>query len=477
MTDSTQLVEASILSLFLHWAHQPAAIVAPLAANGSNRRYWRLASNDFKCIAAFNDDVRENEAFIYYSRTLLAKGIRVPEVYAVSDDRRIYLQQDLGDTTLYNYLYDRRRNGGGFDSNVLALYEQVLTDLAHIQLAGRDMDFSFAYPRAEFDRQSMQWDLNYFKYYFLKLKYIPFDEQLLERDFQTLIDYLLSADCNYFLYRDFQSRNIMLHESQPYYIDFQGGRRGAAQYDVASLLYSAKSDFPEPIRQYLLSHYIRTLSHLQPIDQHQFLNHFYAYVLIRIMQAMGAYGYRGYFERKDYFLQSIPLAVNNLRLVIENHPLPISLSHLEQVWQRIVQSQLSQSEQPTPQHLTVTVGSFSYKKGLPVDSSGNGGGFIFDCRALPNPGRYEAYRQFTGKDLPVIEFLRDDPAVEQFLAHIQSVVGASVSKYLERNFTSLMVYFGCTGGQHRSVYCAERLAKWLSDNYDCQVIMKHREQD
>lgn len=477
MTENTQMVESAIQSLFLHWAHQPAAIVAPLAANGSNRRYWRLASNEFKCIAAFNDDVRENEAFIYYSRTLLAKGIRVPEVYAVSDDRRIYLQQDLGDTTLYNYLYDRRRNGGGFDSNVLALYEQVLTDLAHIQLAGRDMDFSFAYPRAEFDRQSMQWDLNYFKYYFLKLKYIPFDEQLLERDFQTLIDYLLSADCNYFLYRDFQSRNIMLYESQPYYIDFQGGRRGAAQYDVASLLYSAKSDLPEPIRQHLLSHYIRTLSHLQPIDQQQFLNHFYAYVLIRIMQAMGAYGYRGYFERKDYFLQSIPLAVNNLRLVIENHPLPISLPHLEQVWQRIVQSQLSQSEQPTPQHLTVTVGSFSYKKGLPVDPSGNGGGFIFDCRALPNPGRYEAYRQFTGKDLPVIEFLRDDPAVEQFLAHIQSVVGASVSKYLERNFTSLMVYFGCTGGQHRSVYCAERLAKWLSDNYDCQVIIKHREQD
>lgn len=477
MTENTQMVESAIQSLFLHWAHQPAAIVAPLAANGSNRRYWRLASNEFKCIAAFNDDVRENEAFIYFSRTLRAKGIRVPEVYAVSDDRRIYLQQDLGDTTLYNYLYDRRRNGGGFDSNVLALYEQVLTDLAHIQLAGRDMDFSFAYPRAEFDRQSMQWDLNYFKYYFLKLKYIPFDEQLLERDFQTLIDYLLSADCNYFLYRDFQSRNIMLHESQPYYIDFQGGRRGAAQYDVASLLYSAKSDLPEPIRQHLLSHYIRTLSHLQPIDQHQFLNQFYAYVLIRIMQAMGAYGYRGYFERKDYFLQSIPLAVNNLRLVIENHPLPISLPHLEQVWQRIVQSQLSQSEQPTPQHLTVTVGSFSYKKGLPVDPSGNGGGFIFDCRALPNPGRYEAYRQFTGKDLPVIEFLRDDPAVEQFLAHIQSVVGASVSKYLERNFTSLMVYFGCTGGQHRSVYCAERLAKWLSDNYDCQVIIKHREQD
>lgn len=477
MTDSTQMVESAIQSLFLHWAHQPAAIVAPLAANGSNRRYWRLASNDFKCIAAFNDDVRENEAFIYFSRTLRAKGIRVPEVYAVSDDRRIYLQQDLGDTTLYTYLYDRRRNGGGFDSNVLALYEQVLTDLAHIQLAGRDMDFTFAYPRAEFDRQSMQWDLNYFKYYFLKLKYIPFDEQLLERDFQTLIDYLLSADCNYFLYRDFQSRNIMLHESQPYYIDFQGGRRGAAQYDVASLLYSAKSDLPEPIRQHLLSHYIRTLSHLQPIDQHQFLNHFYAYVLIRIMQAMGAYGYRGYFECKDYFLQSIPLAVNNLRLVIENHPLPISLPHLEQVWQRIVQSQLSQSEQPTPQHLTVTVGSFSYKKGLPVDPSGNGGGFIFDCRALPNPGRYEAYRQFTGKDLPVIEFLRDDPAVEQFLAHIQSVVGASVSKYLERNFTSLMVYFGCTGGQHRSVYCAERLAKWLLDNYDCQVIIKHREQD
>jgi hypothetical protein len=338
------------------------------------------------------------------------------------------------------------------------------------------MDFTKAYPRHSFDAQSMQWDLNYFKYYFLKLKYIPFDEELLERDFHTLIAYLLSTDCNYFLYRDFQSRNIMLCDGKPYYIDFQGGRRGAAQYDVASLLYSAKSDIPEPIRQELLNHYLNGLASKSPIDKEDFRQHFWGYVLIRIMQAMGAYGYRGYFERKDYFINSIPLAVNNLRMIIENHTLPVQLPHLTQVWQRIVESELAQSATPATDGLTVTVSSFSYKKGIPQDTSGNGGGYVFDCRALPNPGRYPEYRCYTGKDRPVIEFLQGDEAVEAFLNGAQQLVGPSIKKYLERNFTSLTVSFGCTGGQHRSVYCAERMAEWIKKNFDCQVVINHREQ-
>lgn len=467
--------ENTIRRLYEEWAGSEAEEVLALAANGSNRRYWRMTGGGRSCIAARNDDVRENEAFFYYSRALRERGVRVPEVYAVADDRRHYLQQDLGDMTLYAYLYDKRRQGGGFDAEMLALYRRVLDDLAAMQVAGRDLDFGMAYPRSDFDAQSIQWDLNYFKYYFLKLLHIPFDEELLERDFRTLTQYLLGADCGFFLYRDFQSRNIMLVEGEPYYIDFQGGRRGAAQYDVASLLYSAKSDLPEVVRQELLRHYMDCLAARTPLDRADFEGRFYAYVLVRIMQAMGAYGYRGHFERKDYFLASIPLAVANMRMVAEGHPLPIEVPHLQQVWRAVAESQAGAAA-PTVAGLVVTVSSFSYKKGLPQDPSGNGGGYVFDCRALPNPGRYPEYRAYTGMDRPVVEFLEGDEAVERFLAAAEEMVGPSIKRYLERNFTSLTVSFGCTGGQHRSVYCAERLSKWISENFDCEVVTKHREQ-
>jgi aminoglycoside/choline kinase family phosphotransferase len=469
------MTEKILKELFEQWSGESAGEMPALSANGSNRKYWRIVGATHRCIAAYNADVAENEAFYYYSQALKARGVRVPEVYAISGDRMHYLQQDLGDTTLYSLLFDKRRTGGGFDSEMMGLYRQVLADLAQMQVAGRDMDFGYAYPRTDFDSQSIQWDLNYFKYYFLKLRYIPFNEELLERDFHTFAQYLLDADCRYFMYRDFQSRNIMLADGVPYYIDYQGGRRGAAQYDVASLLYSAKSDLPEAIRQELLAHYIGCLAERQKIDREDFEKRFYGYVLIRIMQALGAYGYRGYFERKDYFLGSIPLAIRNLKQVVESHPLPIDIPHLRQVWQAIVDSEETALPATTATGLTVTVTSFSYKKGLPQDTSGNGGGFVFDCRALPNPGRYPEYRCYTGKDRPVIEFLEGDEEVEQFLKGVQQLVGASIKKYLERKFTSLTVGFGCTGGQHRSVYCAERLAKWISDNFDCQVDIKHRE--
>lgn len=470
-------MENLVRQLFNEWAGEPVVELMALSANGSNRKYWRTIGTNHRCIAAYNDDVRENEAFFYYSQTLLSKGIHVPVVFHVSPDRRCYLQEDLGNTTLYDFAYDKRRLGGGFDSELLNIYKRVLDDLSEIQVAGRDMDFSYAYPRSDFDAQSIQWDLNYFKYYFLKLRYIPFDEQLLEQDYKTLIEYLLSADCGFFLYRDFQSRNIMLKEGVPYYIDFQGGRRGAAQYDVASLLYSAKSDIPDVIRKELLDHYIICLSKRYPIDKKQFKQHFFAYVLIRIMQAMGAYGYRGYFERKEYFANSIPLAINNLRHILESYTLPIEIPHLQKVWQAIVDSELAQSKIPESSGLTIKIYSFSYKKGIPSDSSGNGGGYVFDCRALPNPGRYPEYKCYTGKDSPVIDFFKDDAEMEAFLKGVQQLIGPSITKYLQRNFTSLMVSFGCTGGQHRSVYCAERTAKWISENFDCQVIIKHVEQE
>ncbi len=410
----------------------------------------------------------------------------VPELYAVANDGCCYLQQDLGDQTLYNILYEKKRHGGGFDAEMMDLYRQALSDLDALQKAGRDLDFGKAYPRAAFDRRSMMWDLNYFKYFFLKLAHVQFDEDRLEDDFQSLADFLLETDCSYFLYRDFQGRNIMVSEKGGvrnekftdannscfplYYIDYQGGRRGAAQYDVASLLYSAKSDLPEAIRHDLLQYYVSLHG-----DQ-QFMHYFWGYVLLRIMQTLGAYGYRGYYERKPYFLESIPLAINNLRRINEEHPLPLRLPELESVWKQI--GKTAQTEATNSTTLTVAVTSFSFKQGLPTDDSGNGGGHIFDCRALPNPGRYPQYQCYTGKDRPVVEFLEREPAVEQFLEHAKYIVAQSVDKYLERHFTHLSVSFGCTGGQHRSVYCAEQLSHWLQKKYpDVTVELVHREQD
>ena len=506
-------------ALFHKWAGEPCTQCLALGANGSSRRYYRIIGDTRRCIGAIASDVRENEAFFAYSRHLHARGIRVPELYAVHDDRRRYLQQDLGDLSLYGLLYEKKQKGGGFDAEMLALYRLALADLHDIQVAGRDMDFSVAYPRPAFDSRSILWDLNYFKYNYLKLQHIPFDEDRLEDDFQHLAGRLLSADNNYFLYRDFNPRNIMVVEnsklkienslthnnnsqfsillpasqalstaekksnpaknSQLFYIDYQGGRRGAAQYDVASLLFSAKSDLPQALRNELLQHYVSLHG-----DPH-FMDHFWHYVLLRILQTLGAYGYRGLFERKPYFIESIPLAHNNLRRLVEDHPdLLADLPELQSIVHRLgAMTPTANPQPPTPNpqtddsQLTVSVMSFSFKQGLPDDPSGNGGGHIFDCRALPNPGRYPEYKAYTGKDAPVIEFLRDKEPVAIFLDHALAIVSQSVDKYLERHFSHLSVSFGCTGGQHRSVYCAEQLAKALRQRYpDVNVVLHHREQ-
>ncbi len=458
--------------LFEQWAGEPCLHNTPIPANGSNRRYYRLEGATHHCIAAVNGDVRENEAFIYYAGQMRQRGINVPEVYAVSDDRTMYLQQDLGGLTLYAHLSAQRQAGADVREEMRTLYRRVLDDLVNIQTRCRDVDFSHAYPRADFDRQSIQWDLNYFKYYFLKLLHIPFDEQLLENDYTRFIDYLLDEDCSYFLYRDFQARNIMIVDGELYYIDFQGARRGAAQYDVAALLYSAKSEIPDDLKTELLQYYIDRLATVVDIDKESFRSKFYGYVLVRMMQAMGSYGYRGYFEKKDYFLRSIPLAVANLRNITREHQFPIDIPELEKAWGAIVEHE---DFQPKDDRLNVRIFSFSYRKGIPADKWGNGGGFVFDCRALPNPGRYEQYKQLCGKDKPVIDFLQDKPEVAVFLEHVRSLVCPSVENYMERGFNSLMVSFGCTGGQHRSVYCAEQLAAYIRQHYDCRVLLRHVE--
>lgn len=480
MSDTDRLVQ-----LFAGWAGEPCAEVLALSGeSASSRRYFRLRGATRCCVGTVATDLRENEAFFSFGSHLHSKGLPVPEIYAVDADRRHYLQEDLGDTSLYTILLDKRRAGRGFDADMHALYSRALADLDAIQKGGRDADFAVGFPRPAFDRRAILWDLNYFKYHFLKLADIPFDEDRLQDDFERFTDSLLEADCTYFMYRDFNPRNIMVTEQagepQLRYIDFQGGRRGAAQYDVASLLYSAKSDLPEAIRTDLLKGYAAL--HGDP----RFMERFWHYVLVRILQTLGAYGFRGLYQRKPYFVQSIPLGLGNLRRLAEDHREVLEpyaeLTAVVEAMSALAPARWGATgsgpadETVGSTTLTVTVQSFSYKRGLPEDPTGNGGGHIFDCRALPNPGRYEQYRAYTGKDRPVIEFLEREPAVDTFLDHARAIVGQSVDKYLERRFTHLSVAFGCTGGQHRSVYCAERMAQWLRAQYpQVTVDVVHRE--
>ena len=323
----------------------------------------------------------------------------------------------------------------------------------------------------------MMWDLNYFKYYFLKLAKIPFNEQLLEDDFSAFTDYLLKAENNFFMFRDFQSRNIMLREGEPWFIDYQGGRQGALQYDLASLLYDSKADIPEQVREGLIEDYLNALEKIHPVNRSEFRQYFFGYVLIRMMQSMGAYGFRGFYEKKEHFLKSIPFALINLQIVLQKIALPVEIPELIKVLKSIPESETLRSIASKPAELNVDITSFSYKKGYPADYSGNGGGFVFDCRSVRNPGKYDQYKSLTGKDKLVISFFEEDSDMEEFLNPVFAMVGRTVNKFLERGFTHLAVSFGCTGGQHRSVYAAERTATFLRNKYPVKVVIHHREQD
>ncbi len=433
----------------------------------------------------------ENVAFLEFSRHFRRHGLPVPEIYAEDLSLGAYLEEDLGSTTLYEFLSEHR-DGATIAPEAVAAYRKVVAVLPRFQVeAGRDLNYKVCYPRASFDRQSIAWDLNYFKYYFLRLAGIPFNEQALEDDFSRLTEFLLSAGRDYFLYRDFQSRNIMLrkivdrvpnevpNQDQPFFLDYQGGRKGALQYDIASLLYDAKADLPPDLRQHLLDHYLDSLAGFLDLDRSLFMHFYYAYVYVRIMQALGAYGFRGFYERKEHFLQSVPYALRNLRWLLHNVELPIALPTLMEAFKSMVASNKLQGLTSTSQseNLTVRVFSFSFHRGLPQDDTGNGGGFVFDGRSLPNPGREERFKTLSGKDAPVIDYLNQQESVHQFLANAISLVDASISAYQRRGFKHLMVSFGCTGGQHRSVYLAEQLAKHLRARNGVEVVVRHREQE
>ena len=471
-------IETTLRTLFLQWAGEEIIQIESLPRSGSNRRYFRLTGKEKTAIATWNNDLKENRAFLGFSQHFKKQGISVPSIYAISEDGKIYLQEDLGQQSLYQLLPARGEN---FGEDLQLIYAKVIRQLAHAQINGaKGLDFSLCYPRGTFDRQSMMWDLHSFKYYFLKLADVTFDEQLLENDFHALVNYLQKADDDYFMFRDFQSRNIMLQGEQIAFIDYQGGRKGALQYDLASLLYQAKANIPQAIRTSLLEVYLEELESLIPVDRNQFKAFYEGFILIRTLQVMSAYGLRGLHERKEHFLQSIPFGIRNIAWIYETVKLPVDLPELWSVLGRIAKIKrydLFDKGESQDKPLVVRISSFSYKKGIPADPSTNGGGFVFDCRSILNPGRYEPYKKITGRDKPVMDFLEQESHMPAFLEQVYALVDKAVANYLERSFSSLMVSFGCTGGQHRSVYAADALARHLTEKYGVKIVLQHVEQE
>lgn len=453
-----------------------AAQVTELPSSGSNRRYFRLSDAEGKksLIGVLGTSEEENRAFIYMARHFAEKGIPVPEVLAVSDDGMAYLQTDLGDTLLFNEI-EKGRLTRSFSVHEKELLAKTISKLPDIQFAGAEnMDFGVCYPAVEFDERSIMWDLNYFKYCFLKATGLEFQEDRLEDDFNAMSKVLMKSGAGKtFMYRDFQSRNVMIRDGEPWFIDFQGGRRGPFYYDVASFLWQAKANLPDGLRHELLEVYLESLNKYIPISREEFFATLRHFVLFRTLQVLGAYGFRGYFEKKPHFMQSVPYAIANLRALLDK---PYDeYPYLNELLHRLVN--LKQFTDDMKRKLTVRVLSFAYKKGIPNDTSGNGGGFVFDCRAINNPGKYERYKPFTGLDSQVIKFLEDDGEVLTFLDHCYALTDASIARYIERGFTNLMIAYGCTGGQHRSVYCAQHTAEHIARKFNIKVELVHREQD
>ncbi len=467
--------KSDLAKLFEQWSGGKSREIENMPAHGSDRKYFRLYGSDKTAIGAHNADKAENIAFLSFSKHFFDCGLPIPEIFAVDQKNDVYLEQDLGDTTLFSYLTEMRKKEG-FSDNIKNIYKKVINILPKFQIeAAKNLDYSVCYPRNSFDKQSMMWDLNYFKYYFLKLAQISFDEQKLEDDFQIFTNFLLEAGRDYFLYRDFQSRNIMLLDGNPYFIDYQGGRKGALQYDVASLLYDAKADIPKEIRAELLDEYIKAASKYIHIKRDSFLNHYYGYVYIRIMQALGAYGFRGFYERKTHFLKSVPYAIQNLEHLLHTTTLPIEIPTLRDAWSKLVRSTKLRQLADVELKLTVRIQSFSYRRGIPWDDRGHGGGFVFDCRSLPNPGRLPEFAILTGNDPETIAFLEKENDVKQYLDNVIKIIDLSIVNYQKRNFTDLMVAFGCTGGQHRSVYCSTWVHDYIKEKYAIDVEIRHRE--
>ena len=470
-------MNTSILSdLYLSVKAKRPETIVELPSSGSNRRYFRLSGKNGtdSIIGVIGTSDDENKAFIYMARHFGEQNLPVPEVLAVSDDGMAYIQTDLGNSLLFQEI-EKGRLTRSFSATEKELLAKTIRRLPDIQFAGaKDMDFSVCYPVDSFDERSIMWDLNYFKYCFLKATGLDFSEDKLEDDFQAMAKVLMQSATDTFMYRDFQSRNVMIRDGEPWFIDFQGGRRGPFYYDVASFLWQAKANLPDSLRHDLLMEYLHAVNKYYPIGEKEFLANLRHFVLFRTLQVLGAYGFRGYFEKKPHFMQSVPYAIENLRgLLTEPYA---EYPYLNELLNRLVNMKQF-TELLNKKKLTVRVLSFAYKKGIPNDPSGNGGGYVFDCRAINNPGKYERYKPFTGLDRQVISFLETDGEVLTFLDHCYALTDASIERYIERGFTNLMIAFGCTGGQHRSVYCAQHTAEHIANKFKVQVELVHREQN
>lgn len=461
-----------ITSLYKSYTGTDPVQTEELPSSGSNRRYFRLVHNGKTLIGTFGTSVEENKAFISLAAHFKAQGLPVPTVLCVSPDYMAYLQEDLGDKTLFAAVANGRE-AGNYSEEEKALLFKTIRMLPSLQFKGaKGLDYNVCYPQPAFDDRMISFDLNYFKYCFLKASGLEFNEIALYNDFKKLSEVLLKTMSDTFLYRDFQARNVMLVYGEPFFIDFQGGRKGPIFYDVASFIWQAKAKYSEELKEQLINTYLEALQEYMPMDKETFHVHLRHFVLFRTLQVLGAYGFRGYFEKKPHFLQSVPYALDNLRKLLkepfEEYPylssLLVDLTNMRQY-----------SEMVDKRKLEVTVCSFAYKKGIPSDTSGNGGGYVFDCRGLENPGKYEHYRHFTGEDPEVIKFLEEDGGVFKFLENAYALMDAHVQRFMERKFTHLMCSFGCTGGQHRSVYCANHMAEYLAKKYDVHVHLFHRE--
>ncbi len=500
----------ALQKLYEQWKGEAPVQTERLAGAGSNREYYRMTDGEGQsvigCIGTSRD---ENHAFVCLTKHFTRRQLPVPQILAVSNDELRYLQTDLGDQSLFDALRVGREAGGRYTQQERALLVKTIRELPNIQMRGaRGLDWSCCYPQPEFDQDSVLFDLNYFKYCFLKATGLDFHELKLEANFRMLAKDLTAETCDAFLYRDFQARNVMLVDGEPRFIDYQGGRKGPFYYDLASFLWQASAKYPDKLRRDLIAEYYDSLKNYTEVPSER---HFKArldlFVLFRTLQVLGAYGFRGYFERKRHFIDSIPPAMDNMRNLLKNSTVD-AYPYLKEVLRNMCQlpqfapqkvvvpkradgykTTESNVYKPHPQDgpatfskydgtgpLVVRVFSFSYRKGIPEDESGNGGGYVFDCRSTHNPGRYEPYKQLTGLDEPVIRFLEDDGEITVFLQSVYLLADAHVERYLQRGFTSLMFSFGCTGGQHRSVYSAQHLAEHIHEKYGIEVRICHREQ-
>jgi aminoglycoside/choline kinase family phosphotransferase len=471
-----QMVNA-VSQLYKSWKGKEPVQVDILPQSGSERRYFRLFDAEGRSvIATYGMNIPENESFIYFADHFREKGLNVPEIFAVNYDKNIYLQQDLGNISLLNILEKE-----GFTDEVYALFRKSLHELARLQVLGDEgMNYKKCLTNEEFGKQAIMADLLYFKYYFLDALRKPYDKQKLIDDFEALSTYLTHTEYKYFMFRDFQSRNVFITpEKNVFFIDFQGGMKGAPQYDVASMIWQARANLPDEWKNNLLEDYMNSFEEIidNTIDRDVFRSQYNGYVLIRLLQVLGAYGFRGLFERKAQFLTSIPLALNNLRWFIENNSLGIVVPEFRKVLNLCIDEEVIlkftpvQASEDTP--LVVKVCSFSYKKGIPEDEGGNGGGFVFDCRGIDNPGRHDEFKEIHGRDRPVMEYLERQTRMQDFLNSVFDIVDITVEEYIRRGFTSLAVNFGCTGGQHRSVYAADALARHLRNKYKVKIDLCH----